>query len=143
MKKQILVLLVLGLIFVNVLFYNYLEEGGVCFDKECFEVELAVSESERAKGLMFREHLGEDEGMLFIFPESGVHNFWMKNTLISLDIIWISDDKEVVHIEREVPICMEDVCPSYGSGELSLYVLEINSGKSLGIEVGDSVELDL
>jgi uncharacterized membrane protein (UPF0127 family) len=143
MKRHVLVLLVLILIFVNVVFYNYLgKEGGeVCFDDLCFEVELAASEGERAEGLMFREHLDENKGMLFVFMESGVHNFWMKNTLISLDIIWISDDKRVVHIERDVPPCVEDVCPSYGSEKESNYVLEVNSGKSFGIEIGDKVRL--
>ena len=121
------------------------QQNSVCFDKTCFEVELAITSEERAQGLMFREGLEDDEGMLFIFDELGTHKFWMKNTLVNLDIIWINDKMEVVHINKNTPICKEDPCPTYGPDEKVKYVLEINSGLSdkLNIFVGDFIDIKL
>ena len=138
MRKSILIIFIF--IFVGVLFYfNDSSHENVCFEDECFKVELATSVEERSKGLMFRESLKEGNGMLFVFPESREHNFWMKNTFISLDMIWISAERRVVHIERGVLPCVEDLCPSYGFGGNSRYVLEINSFESAGIEIGEEV----
>ena len=89
------------------------------------EVELAQSEEEKARGLMFRESLEENKGMLFIYNSPGIYLFWMKNTLIPLDIIWISEDGKIVHIERALP-CTTNECISYIPKEKAKYVLEVN-----------------
>ncbi|MGB8952426.1 MAG: DUF192 domain-containing protein [Candidatus Aminicenantales bacterium] len=90
--------------------------------------ELAVTEEERQRGLMFREKIFSDQGMLFVFKEEGFYSFWMKNTWIPLDILWLDKERRIVHIEREVPPCREDPCPSYSSPRAALYVLELESG---------------
>ena len=79
---------------------------------------------------MNRESLNQNAGMLFIFQEEGVYPFWMKNTLIPLDIIWINKDKKIIHIEKNVQPCKAGPCPSYSPEKQALYVLEINTGLS-------------
>ncbi|MDD3420968.1 MAG: DUF192 domain-containing protein [Methanocellales archaeon] len=115
------------------------EQNRVYIKDTCFYVELATTPDERALGLMFREHLDPDKGLLFIFEEEGVHPFWMKNTLIPLDIIWISEDKAVVFISKNTKPCKTDICPSINPGKKAKYVLEVNGGISdkIGLRVGD------
>ncbi len=111
----------------------------VCFQKNCFEVELAQTFSEQLKGLMFRESLPRDRGMLFIYPEEILPVMYMKNTLIPLDLIWIDKDERVIHLNKNTPVCKTEPCPRYASEEKALFVLEINAGLSdaLGIREGD------
>ncbi len=118
------------------------DEDRVCFDRNCFYVEVVDTPETRAQGLMFREYLPADEGMLFIFEEELIYSFWMKNTLIPLDMIWINSDFEVVHIYENAEPCEEDPCPSIDPGVPALYVLEVNAGKAreIGLSVGDRAE---
>lgn len=92
--------------------------------------ELADTSEKRARGLMFRKSLAGDRGMLFIFPEPQPWTFWMKNTRIALDIVWIDRHKKVVHVERNVPGCTrsDDGCPHYQPNDDALYVLELAAG---------------
>jgi uncharacterized membrane protein (UPF0127 family) len=105
-------------------------------------VELADTPEERAKGLMHREVLEENRGMLFIFEREDKHSFWMKNTLIPLDMIFISEDLKIVDIIEAMP-CEKDPCESHTPKEKALYVLEVNQGhaKSKDIEVEDKVSI--
>jgi uncharacterized membrane protein (UPF0127 family) len=107
--------------------------------------ELAVSEAERARGLMFREKLLPDQGMLFVFEKEGAYAFWMKNTLIPLDMLWLDRDRQIVQIERNVPPCKADPCPSYGGARPGLYVLELPAGAAdrFGLKVTDRLEFTL
>ena len=107
--------------------------------------ELAVTDEERARGLMFRRQILPDQGMLFVFGEPGLHSFWMKNTLVSLDILWLGPDRRVIYIERNVPPCTKDPCPSYGPDEPALYVLELIAGgaDANGLKPGDRIEFVL
>jgi uncharacterized protein len=107
--------------------------------------ELAVTDDERARGLMFRERLSPEEGMLFVFAEDETHSFWMKNCLIPLDMLWLGSDRRVLHIERNVPPCKEDPCPSYGPGTPARFVLELKAGRSdeLGLKTGDRLDFVL
>ena len=120
-------------------------KGTVCFNESCFDVEIADTPEERATGLMHREALDQDKGMLFIFEDSGVFPFWMKNTLIPLDIIWISQDNNVVYISKATRPCLANPCPPVNPGKVALYVLEVNGGISdkIGIGIGDMVTIDL
>ncbi len=139
-------LIILFLVFIN----GCSSERNLCFNENCFLVEVADTESERKIGLMYREYLDENQGMLFIFENEGFHGFWMKDTLIPLDIIWINSDKQVVFIRENVLPCKEpfekssygEECEVYKPGEKAKYVLEINSEKvrELGIKIGDKVE---
>ena len=105
-------------------------------------VEMADTNEERARGLMLRESLGEDDGMLFIFDEANERTFWMKNTLIPLDIIFISEDFKIINIEQAAP-CEKDPCALYKSNGEAMYVLEVNEGFSEknNINVGNLVEI--
>lgn len=92
--------------------------------------EVADTTEKRARGLMFRESLAEDRGMLFTFPEPQQWTFWMKNTRIALDIIWMDGNKKIVHVERNVPACnrTDEGCPQYQPNNDALYVLEVAAG---------------
>ncbi|MEM3074366.1 MAG: DUF192 domain-containing protein [Candidatus Pacearchaeota archaeon] len=118
----------------------------VCFEKSgnCFKIETADSDEERERGLMFKEFLNENKGMLFIFPQEGKYKIWMKNTLIPLDILWISKNHEVIHIIENARPCDGNLCEIYSPNNVALYVLEINSGivKKLGVEIGDKISFN-
>ena len=106
-----------------------------------FEVEVADTPSKREMGLMYRRELAADHGMLFIFPDESVLTFWMKNTPIPLDMIFIGSDLKIVGIVREaVPFTLS----ARSVGLPSRYVLEINGGaaQKRGIEVGDKIRLE-
>ena len=111
-----------------------LEIKEVCFEENCFQVEIADTDEKRERGLMFREELCSDCGMLFVYDEEIKSKFWMKNTLIPLDIIWLDSDLKVIHVANAVP-CVTEECELYGpSSEKSPYVLEVNSGGSEKID---------
>jgi len=120
---------------------NNAQQTQVCIKDNCFRVELAITPAEHARGLMFREHLDEDKGMLFIFENEGRHAFWMKNTLIPLDIIWIDENKEVVFISGNAQPCKEGFCPAITPSKDAKYVLELNANTtgSIGLSIGDNV----
>jgi uncharacterized protein len=93
-----------------------------------YRLELAKTPEEQAQGLMFRESLPERAGMLFLFPEAGVHKFWMKNTMIPLDMIWLDGDGRVLFVSADTPPCRADPCQSYGPDGPAASVLEIAGG---------------
>ena len=103
-------------------------------------VEVADDNNERGKGLMFREKLNENDGMLFVFDDESYLAFWMKNTLIPLDIIFIDENYGIVDIKNAVP-CKEDPCALYKSLKPAKYVLEVNTNFTAKnkIKVGDKV----
>jgi uncharacterized protein len=93
--------------------------------------EIADTPQKRSTGLMYRDHLKKDHGMLFIFDQPQAWTFWMKNTNIALDLIWLDSKKRVIHIEQNVPICTrtDDSCPQYRSNsDDAMFVLEIAGG---------------
>ncbi|NOT22730.1 MAG: DUF192 domain-containing protein [Nitrospiraceae bacterium] len=106
--------------------------------------ELADTPQKRATGLMYREHLDADRGMLFMFTQAQAWVFWMKNTKISLDLIWMNEKKQIIHIEQNVPICTrtDDSCPQYRPNEEALYVLELAAGRaeSLKLQRGSKLQ---
>jgi len=102
-------------------------------------VELAVTPEERARGLMYRESLADDRGMLFVFEYSGRWGFWMKNTLIPLSIAFLDRDGTVINIENMQP---HDTTVTLPQGEI-LYALEVNLGwyARHGVRAGSRIEL--
>ena len=90
-------------------------------------LELALSDAEKANGLMFRDSLPADHGMLFIFVVDGKYPFWMKNTFIPLDMVWLTATGQVVSV-RTVQPCRADPCPSYEPAGPVRAVLELNAG---------------
>ena len=147
--KEIIVIVILFILALGFsYYYNYSklsningEVKKVCFNEKCFEVEIADTDEERTKGLMFRKTLDENRGMLFIFEEERVYPFWMKNTLIPLDIIWLNRYGKVVFIAKVLP-CEVEPCQIHNPEKEALYVLEVNSGISdeIGIKIGDTVK---
>jgi len=101
-------------------------------------VEVADTTAKRAQGLMNRQSMDQDRGMLFYFDTEIIHSFWMKDTYISLDIIFINSSKTIVHIEESTtPLSLDSIVPSASS----LYVLEVNSGyvQTNEVNVGDTL----
>lgn len=99
----------------------------------------------RARGLMGRLALSSEEGMLFVFEENGRRNFWMKNMLIPLDIIFISSEKKIVGIAKNVEPCEERaVCPHISSSVSAQYVLEVPAGfsDSHGLDIGNELRFE-
>ena len=103
-----------------------------------FTIEVAVTPEQRGQGLMFRERLPAEAGMLFIYPTEQMISMWMKNTLIPLDMLFIADDGRIVHIaERAIPGSTATI----SSGQPARAVLELNGGTAarLNIAPGDRV----
>jgi uncharacterized protein len=96
--------------------------------RSTFSVEIADTSSERAQGLMNRKSLDENKGMLFIFEDEKKVRFWMKNTLIPLDMIFLNSAYEVVGIQKDVQPCKKDPCATFGPDKNVKYVLEVNAG---------------
>ena len=105
----------------------------------------AVMESRRV-GYMFREYVGPDEGMLFVFDSPDRHSFWMKNCKVSLDIIWLDDAHRVVEIAHDLSPCpAEGPCPNVRPMRPASYVLEVAGGTARRerLVLGDPVSLHL
>jgi uncharacterized membrane protein (UPF0127 family) len=100
----------------------------LCFDETCFRVEKARTPGERQQGLMYRNSLGRDRGMLFIFEQEDIYPFWMKNTKIPLDMLWLDSRRKVVEVMTNVPPCEQDPCPVYTPPKKAVYVLELSAG---------------
>ena len=103
-----------------------------------FNVEVAKTIEERRIGLMYRKELLNDEGMLFIFPREKIIQLWMRNTYIPLDVIFISKNKVIVDIKKNMEKLSETIVKSKVK---SRYALEFNAGliNKLDIEIGDKV----
>ena len=89
------------------------------------DIQLAQTDEQRADGLMYRKSMTDGQGMLFIFPDMEERAFWMKNTYISLDIIYIADNMEIVSIQKYATPLSEQSLPSYKKAK---YALEVNGG---------------
>ena len=97
-------------------------------DKSAVIVEVASDDATREQGLMYRDHMADDRGMIFLFPQAGEYPFWMKNTLIPLDMIWMDADHRIVHIAHDVPPCKADPCQNYPPNAKASSVLELAAG---------------
>jgi uncharacterized membrane protein (UPF0127 family) len=106
-------------------------------------IKISDTPQDRTKGLMETDKLDFNSGMLFVFDKSDFVSFWMKNMKISLDMIFISDEK-IVKIYNNVPICKNNPCKIYPSGSKVNYVLEVNSGycKKNNVKEGQSIKFN-
>ena len=112
---------------------------------QTFRVEIADNDAERARGLMYRDRMDADAGMLFLFPRQAPQAFWMKNTRIPLDILYFDESWKLVGWSLDTPPCsLGDRCPSYPSGAPARYVLELNAGTSarIGVQLGDKLRVN-
>ena len=107
-----------------------------------YQVEVATTPEERARGLMFRDELAADHGMLFIHEREEPQAYWMKNTRIPLDILYFDDARRLVSQQRDVPPCtLGDGCPPYPSDAPARYVLELNAGEAARLGLQDGAEI--
>ena len=107
-----------------------------------YTVELAKDDAERARGLMFRDAMAADRGMLFIHDVQEPQAYWMKNTKIPLDILYFDNDHKLVSQQRDVPPCsLGDACPPYPSNAPARYVLELNAGQAEKLKLQDGALL--
>ena len=122
-----------------------LDQGQLTFispdssQKESILIEIAEDDYSRANGLMFREDLAENQGMLFIFEEERQQYFWMKNTPVSLDMIFVNKEHKIVNVQKYT---MPYSTKSYGSTGPALYVVEVIAGycDQRGIKAGWTIE---
>lgn len=106
-----------------------------------FDIEIVSDDAARARGLMFRDSMPADHGMLFVFSDMQPRVFWMKNTWIPLDMLFFDSDYRLVSVQQRVPPCRSDPCAQYASDGPAQYVLELNGGTAdrLGVKPGDKL----
>lgn len=106
------------------------------------KLEVARTPEQQQMGLMYRKSLPDNQGMLFKFPSAQPARFWMKNTLIPLDMVFMQNGV-VKYIKTSAPPCTNDPCPSYGPNTLVDTVIELRSGRAteLGLKSGDSIKI--
>ena len=106
-----------------------MQRGTVTFPNTYqISVEIADTEALRIVGLMYRKQLQDDQGMLFVHRDQAIRRVWMKNTLIPLDILFLSSDGKILSMLRAVEPCRQDPCPIFDSSYQAQYMLEVNAG---------------
>ena len=116
---------------------HWVELGGARYN-----VELAQDDATRARGLMFRDRMEADRGMLFIHDREEPQAYWMKNTRIALDILYFDTARRLVSQQRDVPPCSAgDACPPYPSFKPARYVLELNAGQAAKLKLENGANL--
>ena len=107
--------------------------------------EIAKTPAARSIGLMYRTRMAPDRGMLFLFPEAGYWTFWMKNTKMPLDILWLNPDGKIVHRADRVPICerTDNLCPRYRPTTAATQVLELRAGQAEALNLAPGVQLTI
>jgi len=108
-----------------------------------FSIEIADNDAAREHGLMDRESMPQDHGMLFVFQDDAPRAFWMKNCKFPQDMLFFDADRRLVSVQHDVPACTADPCPPYSSGAPARYVLELNAGQArkLGLAPGDEMQI--
>jgi uncharacterized membrane protein (UPF0127 family) len=109
------------------------------------QVEVMVRDEDRAMGLMFRPSLARERGMLFVFEQQDFHGIWMKNCKFPIDILWLDEERKIVHVAEAVPPCKAEPCPVYTPLRRASYVVELNAGQARREKaaVGATVRFDL
>jgi uncharacterized protein len=115
----------------------------VCLKGVCVDAEVADTDQQRSRGLMYRGGLGKNKAMLFIFDTPSIYSFWMKNMRFSLDIIWIGSDKRIAAVKTDFPPCKTEVCEAFTPSVPAQFVLEVPAGfvKKHGISIKDPVTI--
>ena len=135
--------LLILLLFYSALVYSYSEVKMITLyiGSEKFVVEVADTAAKQQRGLMFRDHIPDDFGMLFVHAGEAYRSFWMKNCLVPLDIIYLDKHKQIINMYIDVPPCKGEPCKSYASARPARYVLELraNRSKELNLKPGDTI----
>jgi len=150
MQINLLPVGILAVIFVLIIFFaktgvKHSSFVSVKIASKTVNAEVADTIPKQIKGLMGVKYLPEDQGMLFVFDHPAVYRFWMLNTSIPLDMIWIDSNKTIVYIQQNAQPCFVLNCVSYNPDALAQYVLEVNGNYTAknNISVGDKVEFSL
>jgi hypothetical protein len=121
--------------------------GTIKVDETVLEVQVADTEPRRIRGLMFQDQLPYDQGMIFVFNESGVYSLWMLNMQFSLDMIWFDENGDIVHIEKNIPPCKTPTeimaCQSIVPSGEAKYILEVTSGFIDQFNITKNSKLDI
>ncbi len=143
-KFKIVFLILAAIFSAAIIFVFYKPAPRVCFKNICLNVEIADDAFERAQGLMNRVSLGKSNGMLFVFQKDDYWGFWMKNTLIPLDIIWLDSNGYVVDIVESARPYLGDNPPILMPAYRSRFVLEANAGfvGNSRIKIGDRAKFN-
>ncbi len=107
--------------------------------------EIADTPATRSMGLMYRTSMATDRGMLFLFPEAGHWTFWMQNTKMPLDILWLDQNGKIVHLAEHVPICKrtDNLCPRYRPKTAAMQVLELQAGQAEALQLTSGTQLTI
>jgi uncharacterized membrane protein (UPF0127 family) len=110
---------------------------------QSYSIEVAEDNASREHGLMDRDSMPTDHGMLFVFQDDLPRAFWMKNCKFPQDMLFFDADRKLVSVQHDVPACTVDPCPAFSSGAPARYVLELNAGqaKKLGLISGDELTI--
>ena len=149
-KKLIFISIFLAFVITQVFSkqqFKQMDYGKVIFLRKnlVINVEIANTDTEKSQGLMFRENLSENKGMLFVYKQEKILSVWMKNTLIPLDIVFVSAQGVIVSITKDIQPCTNLPCQIYESKKVAKYILEINAGlvEKNEIRVGQQLNFDL
>jgi len=104
------------------------DQNQICFQDDCLEVEVFNTPYSLSKGFQGRVTLPQSKAGLFVFKEEGVHSLWMKDMLISLDMVWVNKTSHVIHIHHNVTPCKEKPCEKYRPPSPVTHAVELNSG---------------
>ena len=149
MKRYLFI--ILGIAILSALAYTvfstFFQSKIIILKKDGFvnlNVDIARTDKEKIEGLSNRKYIPENYGMLFIFDKEDYPEMWMRNTLISLDMIFISSNFRIVDIKHAYP-CKKDPCEIYKPGMRSKYVLEVNGNLTIkkDINIGDRINIYL
>jgi len=150
MKKIIISLIILLVIILSITFLQFsLTESSipitakVILNNQTFTLEIAQTFKEKQQGLMYRKELPENQGMIFVYNYESPKSFWMKNTLIPLDLIFINSSDYITDIKENFQPCIKNPCETYSSNPAQ-NIIEINAGlvDELELEIGDKIYLD-
>lgn len=148
MKRKMAIIFLIFFVFLiaiaGLIFILKTKENKVCFKNDCYIVEIARTQKEKERGLMYRENLDKRQGMLFLNDKEGIYPFWMKNMKFPLDIIWLSSDFKIAFIARNVQPCGGEECLNIISDNPARYILEINAGEAdrIDLQLGDKANYD-
>ena len=137
---SICIVIIATIVYSSFLFRN--KKNQLCIDDHCINIALARTQAEQEQWLMFVKQMDDSSGMLFIFNKADVYTFWMKNTLIPLDMIRINKQHEIIDIKHATP-CTTEICATYEPQGPASYVLEINEWLTdkRWIKIGDKVHM--
>jgi uncharacterized membrane protein (UPF0127 family) len=134
---------ILGLMLASALLYSYpeIKTTPLYIGPQKFVVEIADTEEKHLRGLMFRDYIPANFGMLFVYGEEEYRSMWMKNCRVNLDIIFLDNSKRIINMYINVPPCRDEPCRTYVSEKPVKYVLELrgNRAKELKLKPGDNI----